>query len=128
MAILNYRLKITQTVGGEKTVTEAAAKGQTVDGALILDYSLDGAANKLFLDKKQVIQRRMGEIRLHIIFREGEVTKSRLSDGVNDGMFETYTRRLDVNFSGNDCTAHIEYSFGQGGEIIFIDVSAVAVG
>lgn len=124
MPLLNYNLKISSVIGGEKSEVEVKASGKKVDGALILEYDYDGTANKLTLEDKKIVQSRQGVVRLQLNFIDGEVTESRIFYGADGGALITYTKSLKVVFCGDNCKAELLYSFEEGGENNFVSVSA----
>lgn len=121
---MKYSLVITQTAEGETLVTAVDAEGEIIGGALVLNYSYDGAAYRLEIAQNAMAQTRDGEVKLYMFFAEGQTTEARLSDGVNVGEFPVRTKKLAVQFDGADCKAECEFSYGDGGDIISLSIVA----
>ena len=57
---MKYSLVITQTAEGETSVTAVDAEGEIIGGALVLNYSYDGAAYRLEIAQNAMAQTRDG--------------------------------------------------------------------
>lgn len=121
---MKYSLVITQTVGDETSVTAVDADGKFYDGVLILHYIFDGAEYCLEIGGKEMSQLRTGAIKMFMRFTEGRTTVAQFGDGVNGGEFPIFTRKLEVKSDGADCNVSCEFSYGEGGEVTILSVSA----
>lgn len=121
---MKYSLVITQTAEGESNTVAVDAEGVYENGTLVLNYQFDGAAYRLEIGQNAMSQTRGGDVNLSMFFAEGKTTAARLFDGTNGGEFPLYTHMLKVRSDGADCKAECEFSYGEGGEKIYLSVAA----
>ena len=121
---MKYSLIITQIADGENAVTAVDADGIFEGGVLVLTYSYDGADYTLEIAPSEMAQTREGDIKLNTHFLEGQTTTARLFDGQSGGEFPVCTKKLQVQFDGEDCKVECEFSYGECGETITLSVAA----
>ena len=121
---MKYSLIITQIADGENAVTAVDADGIMDGGVLVLSYSYDGAEYRLEIGQSEMAQTRDGDVKLYMHFIEGQTTTARLYDGENGGEFPVCTKKLEVQFDGEDCKVECEFSYGACGEVTSLSVAA----
>lgn len=109
-----YALRITRKSDAGNSRTEAKAEGRFEGGALILNYSSDGADNVLTLSANKITHERFGEIALKMEFDPSQPTSCRICGCGSQGGFEIITHELKVKLSLSGSRAKCVYSGGDG--------------
>ncbi len=117
-----YVLRITRKSGAGNSRTEAKSEGEFKDGALVLNYSSDGADNALTLTQNKITHERFGEIGLKMEFDLSQPTICTVSGCGSQGGFKIFTHELKVKLSASGSRARCVYS-DEDGERTQISIS-----
>lgn len=123
-----YKVNISSAGCGWTDNKTAEGEITEADGAVIINYSLDGDECVLTVKDGVVTQERRGEQYVKITFEEGEKTQCAIGSGGLSGSFEIVTRSIKFISGKGGYKLSLEYLNGSDKELVNLTLTAVKKG
>ncbi|MDE6441626.1 MAG: DUF1934 domain-containing protein [Clostridia bacterium] len=119
-----YRINITSN--GANWSDNKTCEGDVTfsDGAVIINYTLDGDKCTLTVDSGKVVQNRVGAQNVNVQFEEGKKTSCIFGSGGLSGSFEILTEKIKIVYGKGGLRLNLEYLSGSDRERVNLTLTA----